>query len=189
MNWVDIIVLAVIAVSALSAFVRGFVRELMGIGAWIGAATVAAWGAPSLEPAVREWTGSADFSVPLAYAGVFLAALLLLSVGAATIGGVVRGIGLGTVDRTLGIAFGIARGAVLVIAAYLGASYLMPPERWPEPVRQARALPFAYQGAAWLAGKIPPPYRPVVPEPPAGRETRAADLLHVPAQGRATARP
>ncbi len=189
MNWVDYIVLAVFAVSALSAFLRGLVREVMSIAAWAGAGLVAIWGAPGLEPNVRAWTGSADFSTPLTYAFVFVATLILLSVGAAMIGGLVRGIGLGAVDRTLGIVFGLVRAAALVIAAYIGAGYLVPPARWPEPVRQARALPFASDGATWLAARIPAPYRPSVAPLPPDRETRAVDLLRVPPQGRANDRP
>ena len=187
MNWVDIIVLAVLAISALSAFLRGFVSEALGIGAWIGAALVAMWGAPGFEPNVRQWTGSAEISTPIAYAGLFIVTLILLSVGVAMIGGVVRGVGLGLVDSSLGIAFGIARGAMLVMLAYFGAAHLVPPDRWPDPVLHARALPYAYDGAAWLAERIPPQYRPSVPPPPTGRETSAADLLRVPAQGRANA--
>jgi len=189
LNWVDIVVLVVIAFSALLAFMRGFLREVMGIGAWIGAGIIAVWGAPDLEPRMREWTGNADFALPAAYAAVFVGALILLSVVGGLIGGVVRGSVLGGIDRTLGVVFGLARGAVVVVVAYLAAGLLMAPERWPEPVLQARSLPYAYQGAAWLTGKMPAEYRPRVPEPPAGRETRAADLLRVPAQGRATARP
>lgn len=187
MNWVDIFVLAVIAISALSAFLRGFVSEALGIGAWIGAAVVAIWGAPGFEPNVRQWTGSAELSMPIAYIGVFIVALILLSVGVAMIGGVVRGVGLGMLDSSLGILFGIVRGALVVSVAYFAASRLVPVERWPDAVLDARALPYAYQGAAWLADRIPPQYRPSIPAPPNGRETRAADLLRVPAQGRANA--
>jgi membrane protein required for colicin V production len=185
LNWVDIIVLAVIAISALSAFLRGFVSEALGIGAWIGAAVASIWGAPGLEANVRQWTGSADIAAPVAYAGVFIVALILLSVGVAMIGGIVRGVGLGMVDSTLGILFGVARGALLVSLVYIGASRLVAVERWPEPVLEARALPYAYQGAVWIADRIPTRYRPGVPAPPAGRETSAAELLRVPAQGRA----
>ena len=41
MTWVDIVVLASSRSPALLAFVRGFVREVLGIGAWVGAAIVA----------------------------------------------------------------------------------------------------------------------------------------------------
>ena len=189
MNWVDIIVLVVIAASAMLAFMRGLVREVMGIGAWVGAGIIAIWGGPDLEPRMLAWTGKADWSAPLAYAAVFIGALILLSIVASMIGGLVRGSMLGSIDRTLGVVFGLVRGAALVMVAYIAAGFLVAPERWPEPVLQARSLPYAYQGAAWLAGQLPPQYRPKIPEPPPGRETRSADLLHVPAQGRATARP
>ncbi|CAH2601554.1 Colicin V production protein [Rhodovastum atsumiense] len=189
MNWVDIVVLAVIAVSAMLAFLRGFVREVLGIGAWVAAAAAALWGAPDFEPRVRAWMGNGDLSAPIAYVAVFVVSLILLSVVAGLIGGVVRGSALGGVDRSLGVVFGIVRGAALVVVAYIAAGFLVAPERWPEPVLQARTLPYAYEGATWLAEQLPPRYRPAVPKPPPGRETRAADLLHVPAQGRATARP
>jgi membrane protein required for colicin V production len=189
MNWVDLVVLGVVVVSAVLALMRGFVREVLGIGAWVGAAIVALWGAPGLEPRVRAFTGDVDFAAPLTYVLVFIVALVLLSVVAGLIGGVVRGSALGGVDRTLGIVFGIVRGAALVIVAYIAAGFLMVPERWPTPVLESRALPYAYAGATWLAGQVPPQYRPRVPPPPAGRETTAADFMHLPPQGRATARP
>lgn len=189
MNWVDTLIFAVLFISAVLGLMRGLVSEVMGIGAWVGAAVIALWGGPELEPRMLAWTGLADWAAPLAYVTVFLGALILLSVASGLIGGVVRGSVLGGIDRSLGVVFGLARGAALIVVAYIAAGLLVTPERWPEPVLQARTLPYAYQGAAWLASKIPPHYRPMVPEPPTGRETRAVDLLHVPAQGRATARP
>ncbi len=189
MNWVDIIILVVIAASAVLAFMRGLVREVMGIGAWVGAAIIAIWGGPDLEPRMLAWTGKPDWSAPLAYAAVFVGALILLSVVAGMIGGVVRGSMLGGIDRTLGVVFGLARGAALVMVAYIAGGLVVAPDRWPEPVLQARARPFVAEGAAWLVAQIPPRYRPTLPNLPSGRETNSADLLHVPAQGRATAHP
>jgi membrane protein required for colicin V production len=188
-NWVDAIAFAVLFVSAVLGLMRGFVAEVMGIGAWVGAAVIALWGGPELEPRMLDWTGNADLAGPLAYAAVFVGALVLLSVLSGLVGGVVRGSVLGGIDRTLGLVFGLARGGALVVIAYIAAGLLVMPERWPEPVLQARVLPYAYAGAAWLAGTIPPHYRPMVPEPPTGREARAVDLLHVPAQGHAMTRP
>lgn len=188
MNWVDISVLAVIAISAMLAFMRGLVREVTGIGAWVGAAIVAVWGGPALMPRMRGWTGNASFSDPLAYGVVFLGALILLSIVASMIGALVRGSVLGSIDRTLGVVFGIARGAALVVVAYIGAGLLVAPDRWPEPVLHARVLPFAYEGAVWLADQVPAPYRPRVVPPPVAPAATSESLLQLPAQGRATSR-
>ena len=46
--------------------------------------------------------------------------------------------------------FGLGRGAALVVFAYFGASWLVPIDRWPDIVIQARSLPLAYQGAGQL---------------------------------------
>ena len=58
MNWVDTVVLLIIAVSALIAFARGFISEVLGIAAWVGAFFIANAGAPQLRPHMRAWLGS-----------------------------------------------------------------------------------------------------------------------------------
>ncbi len=189
MNWVDFSVLAVIAISALLAFLRGLVREVAGVGAWVGAALVAAWGGPFLIPRMRVWTGDAAFSDPLAYAAVFLVALILFSVVAAQVGSLVRGSALGSLDRTVGVAFGVVRGFLLVIVAYIAAGLLVVPVRWPAAVLQARLLPFVYESAVWVAAQLPPDYRPSVPEPPGTAHADPAAFLQLPAKGQATSRP
>ena len=97
----------------------------------------------------------------------------------------VRGSALGGLDRTFGLVFGMARGAVLVAAAYIIGGFVSPPDGWPQPVQQARLLTPVHQGAEWLVNQVPPPYRPNVAKPPEGRSTAAADLLHATPAGRA----
>jgi membrane protein required for colicin V production len=188
-NWVDAAIVGVFVVSALLAFLRGFVREVLGIGAWIGAAAAAIWGGPLVLPKVHQWIADPNVAYAVAYAAVFLGALILLSVLAGMVGGLVRGSLLGGLDRTLGMVFGLARGAVLVAAAYIGLGLIAEPASWPQPVLHARSLPLAYAGATWLVGLLPSLYRPKLPPPPAQPETRAEDLLQPPAQGRAVAQP
>jgi membrane protein required for colicin V production len=189
LNWVDIIVLAVIGLSAVLACMRGFVREVMGVGAWIGAAVVAVWGGPEVEPKVNglhifSWTIGPEISGPVAYGVVFLGALLLLSIVATLVGGVVRGSALGGIDRSLGVVYGLVRGGALIVVAYILASLVVQPDRWPEPVREARSMQFAGQGAAWLVRQLPKQYQPQLPPLPIGFGAHAADLLQLPAQGR-----
>jgi membrane protein required for colicin V production len=189
MTWVDLVVLGVLALSALLALLRGFVREVLGIGAWVGALLAAIWAFPYARPRVREWLGSPDLVDPVAFGAVFLVVLLVLLLLSGWIGALVRRSVLGGLDRTLGLVFGLVRGAVLVVFAYIGAGMVIPVDRWPEPVLQARTLPVAYQGASWALAQLPPEYRPRLYPPPPGRETTAAALLHATPQGRATGKP
>jgi membrane protein required for colicin V production len=189
MNWVDSIVLGVVLLSGIIAFARGFVAEALGVGGWIGAYFIATSTADLLRPTMRGWLGSSDIADPAAYAAVFLVALIILSILTGMIGGAVRASMLGGIDRTLGVVFGMARGVLIVAAAYVGATFVVPTDRWPESVAQARALPHIYSVAVWLVQFLPPDYRPHVPRPPQGREATAAELLHATPQGKATTRP
>lgn len=189
MNWVDLVVIAIVVASGLLAFMRGFLREVLGIGAWIGAAFWAVATFHYVQPRFREWIANPDLADPAAFASMFLVALIFLSIIANILGGIVRMSLLGGIDRTLGVVFGLVRGAALVVFAYIITGMVLATDRWPDPVLQARSLPFAYQGAVWATGLLPEGYRPRIYPPPAGRETRAADLLHANPQGRAIGRP
>ncbi len=75
-------------------------------------------------------------------AALYIAALILLSVVASIIGRLVRSAGLGGVDSTLGVVFGLLRGAALVVAAYIVVGWAVPDvDHWPAPMREARLLP------------------------------------------------
>ena len=192
MNWVDIVVLAVLALSGLLAFMRGLVREVLGVAAWAVAALVASpYGVfPYVQPWVRQQFADPGVADAVAFGGVFLIVLIVLWLIAAGIGNAVRGSALGGLDRTLGLVFGLARGAALLAAAYILTGHLVAPDQWPAPVLEARSLPTIYRGAEWLAAQLPPQYRPAVAAPPAGRSTTAAALLRANPVGRALgARP
>ena len=189
MNWVDVAVIGVLAVSALLALMRGFVREVLGIGAWIGAGIFARWAFPYVKDRFHVWIHSPDMADAAAFGAMFLGALVLLSVVSSMVGGLVRGSLLGGVDRTLGVVFGLLRGAALVAFAYIAVGIAVPVDHWPPPVLEARTLPLAYEGAVLAVGLLPEEYRPVVRPPPGRHEPKAADLLHAPAQGRALGQP
>ena len=187
MTWVDLVVFGFLAVSGLLAFARGFVREVLGIGAWVGAVAAAILGLPTMRGIVREWFSKPDWVDPVSFIIVFLVSLIILMVVASILGRFVRRSALGGIDRTLGLVFGLARGAAVVIVAYILGQMVFPIERWPDPVLKARTLTPTYEAARWVRDQLPEAYRPhTLDPPPAGRETTAEALLHANPQGRAT---
>jgi membrane protein required for colicin V production len=189
MTWVDLAVLGVLAISAVLAFARGLVREVLGIGAWVGAIIVAIWAKPYAEPRFREWLGQPDLVVPVSFGAVFVVTLLILLLVSGWIAALVRGSVLGGLDRTLGLVFGLVRGAAVVVFAYIAAGMVVPIEKWPPPVLQARTLPLAYDGAAWTVAQLPDGYKPRLYAPPPAPETTADALLHATPTGRANDPP
>jgi membrane protein required for colicin V production len=189
MTWVDLAVLGVLAISALLAFLRGLVREILGIGAWIGAVVAAIEAMPVARQVARKWITEPAWIDPVSFLSVFLITLIVLSLVARFIGRMVRGSVLGGVDRTLGLVFGLARGAAIIVIAYIVGGWIERPAQWPEPVRDARSLDAAYYGAQWVWQRLPDNWRPKVYEPPSGRETTADALFRATPQGRAVGKP
>jgi len=185
MTSVDLAVLAVMFVSGLLAFSRGLVREVLSIGAWLGAAVIAITFLPAVRPLLVPYMPSPEWIDPAGYIVLFLVSLIVLSLIAKTIGGAVRSSAIGGIDRTLGLLFGLARGAALSVVVYIVACMAIPPDRWPEQVLESRSLPYIYTGALWVARQIPQEYRPEVPPPPPTRQTAMDGILKTSPVGRA----
>jgi membrane protein required for colicin V production len=186
MNWVDLGVLAVIGVSALLGLSRGLVRELLGLISWVLAGCAAFRFAPAVIPLMRQVTGDSDIADPAAYVLTFVVLLIVFSLVANLIGRLVQLSLLGGLDRTLGLLFGIARGCFVLCIAYIPMALLLPQDKWPPILLQARCLPVVYDGAVWLAGQLPQQYRPRVAPPPNGTPPATEDqLLHATPEGKA----
>ena len=189
MNWVDVAVLTVVAFSGMLGFMRGLVREVLGLIAWVGAAFAATWFFPRVQGISRRAIENPDIADPVAFGAVFLVVLIALSLLARALSGTVRHSALGGLDRTLGLLFGLARGGVIMIAAYLLATVIEPVDRWPPEVLAARTLPSIYLGSVWVVQRLPEQYRPSLPVPPTDRPASSADLLRANPVGRAIGAP
>jgi membrane protein required for colicin V production len=188
MNVADAGVVAVVAISALIGFARGFIREVFGVGAWVGAIILAIWFHELVLPPILRWTDDPAIANPLSYGAVFLPSLIVLSIVSGAIGNSVRGSILGSLDRTMGLVFGVARAGLLLAAAYVVLGWLQPPAAWPEQVKDARSTPYVYQLTVWLVNYLPEHYRPNIVDPP-DQMNRANLPLQASPRGRATARP
>lgn len=116
----------IILVSAILAFSRGLVRELMAILGWIGAAIAAYYFAPSVQPLVKELpvvgeflSASCELSVVAAGLGVFVIGLIVAALFTPLFSGAVQRSALGGIDQALGFLFGAARGILLIAIAFI----------------------------------------------------------------------
>lgn len=123
---VDGVVAGVIVLSSILAYSRGFVREAMAIVGWVGAAFLAFIFAPAAQPLVKEVPVLGDFlkdscelSMIGAFAAVFAVGLIVASLFTPLLSSVVQRSALGGADQGLGFLFGVVRGVVLVLVAFL----------------------------------------------------------------------
>ncbi len=155
-NAFDLVVIAVLLISAVIAFFRGFVHEVLAIAAWAGAALAALHGLPYVQPVAREHiplTWAADAA---AAAAIFLVVLLVLALITRSVSKRVQDSALGALDRSLGFVFGVARGAFVVAVGFIVVAWLWPePDERPGWIREARSLPLVEDGATLVRTLVP----------------------------------
>lgn len=117
---VDWIILAAVLISALISIKRGFVRELLSLASWMCAFVIARVFSGQLETLLVDMIQTPSARYGAAFAILFSATLMIGAMINHLVGEMVRATGLSGTDRMFGIAFGVARGLVLVTAAIYG---------------------------------------------------------------------
>lgn len=122
---VDGVVAAIIVISALLAYSRGFVREVMSILGWVGATILAFIFADQAEPLIKQIPVLGDFigdscelSIIAAFAAVFAVSLVVVSIFTPLFSSVVQRSALNGLDQGAGFLFGVLRGILLVAVAF-----------------------------------------------------------------------
>jgi membrane protein required for colicin V production len=187
MTWIDGAALAIVLLSAAISAVRGFVREVLGVGAWVGAGVAAIRYFPLVQPYIASVLPATMKNAALygAMGVVFIVVLIILSLISALIGGLVRESALSGLDHSLGLVFGAARGMLILCVAYIGLGMAEPAAQWPDPVVNARLLPWTYSGAKMLVSLAPKDYQPKVDPPPGAPAPDAEKLMQQPVAGSA----
>ncbi len=135
----DIILLVIMLVSALLAMVRGFMREVLSIASWGAAALLTVYAYPRLLPMAKQYINHDIAAAAVVIAGVFLGTLLIVSVITIKISDMILDSRVGALDRTLGFLFGLGRGLLIVVVAFLFFAWLVPDKSQPEWVRNAKS--------------------------------------------------
>lgn len=116
MTPLDWAVVAIVGLSTLFAFLRGVIREVIALIAWVVGFTAAIALSPILGAALPDVAGHPALRYLIAFALILIGTLIVGALVAWALSKVIRAVGLGFVDRFLGGVFGFARGLVVVLA-------------------------------------------------------------------------
>ena len=154
-TWLDLILLSVMLISGLLAMIRGFMREVLSIAAWgaAAAATVLLYG--KLMPIAKQNISSDIVANIAVVGGVFLITMLVVSVITARISDMILDSRIGALDRTLGFLFGLGRGLIIVVVAFLFFAWLVPANKQPDGVRSAKSRVVLESTGEWLQALLP----------------------------------
>jgi membrane protein required for colicin V production len=152
MTGVDVLILVVLVGSTVIGALRGFVREAVSVVFWI----LAIWGAWQFGPVIEPHLGGllADPSIA-PWVGRLVILVLILVIG--WVAGMLlsyftRSMGLGPLDRVIGVLFGIVRGMVLVGLMIIGGELLhMNQEEW---WNRSKLVPYGETVGDWLRAMV-----------------------------------
>lgn len=153
MQYADIIVLVIIAISILVGAIRGFVKEAFSLAVWAAAFLIAFQYSGALAIQLEGHIELPSARTSLAFAGLFLSVLLVGGLLTFLVGKLVEKTGLSGTDRLLGGVFGGLRGVALVLAIILIAGLTpVPQDPW---WQQSRAIQSLMPLAEWSAQFLP----------------------------------
>ena len=122
MVWVDILILVILAVSALISLWRGFIKEAFSLANWFLAFWIALTFARPLASLLRDFITEPSMQMGVAFVGLFVATLIVGAILSHIASSFVKMSGLGGMDKFLGVIFGLLRGVILVVILVMLAS-------------------------------------------------------------------
>jgi membrane protein required for colicin V production len=155
MTPLDWAIVALLVFSTVTALVRGLLLEVFSLAGLIVGAFVAGWQYDSVSPLLMHLGLGKNAADAVAFLLIAFAFAIVVSLVGRLLRSVVRGVGLGWVDRLLGAAFGFLRGAAVVIIAVIAIIAFFPHNIW---MRDSKLLPYFIQAShpveQWLPATL-----------------------------------
>jgi membrane protein required for colicin V production len=142
-------------VSALLAMIRGFMREILSIAAWVIAAIATLYAYSKLLPLAKSYFNNDIVAAAAVIGGTFLGTLLIVSIITVRFSDMVLDSRVGALDRTLGFLFGLGRGLVIMVVAFLFFAWLVPARTQPSWVANAKSKVVLQSTGDWLMSMLP----------------------------------
>jgi membrane protein required for colicin V production len=108
-----------------------------------------------LLPFAKSYFNNDIIAAAVVVGGTFLVTLLIVSVITVRFSDMVLDSRIGALDRTLGFLFGLARGLIIVVIAFLFFAWLVPDRSQPDWVRSAKSRVVLQGTGDWLMSMLP----------------------------------
>ena len=154
MQWLDIVILSIIGISALISLMRGFIKEALSLLGWLAAIWVSIQYSDKMADLLASSISTPSIRFVIAFTALFVATLLISTLLNNLIAKIVKKTGLSGTDRMIGVIFGMARGATVVAVLVLLAGLTTLPQ---DPFWQQSMLVGHFQQmASWADDYMPP---------------------------------
>ena len=151
----DLIVFLIVVYSMAQGAAKGFMRSLLSFSKWLLALIITIILVPKLNPWVQDYIESkfiADIGL-----GIFIyiiSLFVIINIGKA-ISKAVKLTGLGSVDKTFGLIFGIFRGYLICVCIFSLLNWFYPHQKWPLKAEGTYSFEMIYKGSEFLVEEFP----------------------------------
>jgi membrane protein required for colicin V production len=114
LQWVDLVVIGIIGLSAFTGLFRGVIKEVIALGVWVVGLWVGYHYTDSLTPWVAQYVQNSTAQTAIAFVIILIGVLIAGSVLNYTLSLLLKSTGLSSIDKLLGMCFGFIRGGFIV---------------------------------------------------------------------------
>lgn len=154
MNWLDVVLIAIVGVSFAAGLVKGFTRAAIGLVTLILALFCGLWFYGIPAGFFREYLSSQELANFVGFMLIFAVLMIAGSLIGWGIGKLLKAVKLSWLDRLAGGAFGVVRG-VLVGAAFVTALMAFAPKGPPASVARSEVAPYVMHAARVVVAAAP----------------------------------
>ncbi len=156
MNWLDVLLVLILAVSIYTSFRKGLSRELIGLAAVVLALLLGIWFYGTAGAFLIPYVSSRGLANLAGFFIVFFGVMTLGSLISFGVGKFLRVTGLRFIDHALGAGFGVLRGVLVAVAIVTGIMAFSGDSEHPPPsIVQSRLSPYVVDAGRVIVGMAP----------------------------------
>ena len=151
----DLVFIIILIYFVIQCFVKGFSLSLISFMKWVLSTVVTIILVPKLQPSVSEYIESEFINnVGLGVVIFFFTLFLSILIGRA-LGKAVTWTGVGSIDKTFGMLFGVFKGYVVTVCIFSILNWFYPLQNWGISAEDAISFDFINKGSEILIEEIP----------------------------------
>ena len=154
-NFFDIFVLIIFIYSIVQCFLKGFSLSLISFMKWVISTVVTIIIVPKLQPTVSDYIESEFINNVGLGVVIFIFTLFLTIVIGKALGKAVTWTGVGSIDKTFGIFFGVFKGYIVTVCIFSILNWFYPFQNWGISAEDAITFNLVNKGSEILVEEFP----------------------------------
>ncbi len=154
-NLFDIVVAIVMIYTIVQCFFKGFSLSLISFMKWVLSTIITIILVPKLQPYVSDYIESEFINNVGLGIAIFIFTLFLLIVIGKALSRAVTWTGVGSIDKTFGLIFGVFKGYVVCVCIFTLFNWFYPYKNWGISADRAKSFNIIYKGSKLLIEEFP----------------------------------